>query len=123
MLGAQRLVVMKDSMSKAICANVVPRKGDHEYAVMRAVQDIRSLGYKRIILKSDQEPALLKLKEGIVRATDVEIVSEESPVGESQSNGDVEVTAGIVMGQARTMLRALEERYGQRLPKEHHAIP
>ena len=48
------------------------------------------MGYKRIILKTDNEPAILALKEEIKRTSNVEIVPEESPAYESKSNGEIE---------------------------------
>ena len=41
---------------------VVPEKGEHLYAVKMLVTFIDELGYKKIILKSDQEAAILNLK-------------------------------------------------------------
>ena len=53
--------------------------------------EIRNLGYKRLILKSDQERSIKALKDAVKeRMMDIELVLEESPVGEHQSNGEVE---------------------------------
>ena len=45
---------------------------------------VERLGYKKVIMKSDNKPAILALKEAVRRETDVEIVMEEVPVGDHQ---------------------------------------
>ena len=58
-----KVLVAKDSQTKAVFAHAVPQKGsDNEgYAIARVSEDIGWLGHRRIILKSDNEPAILKL--------------------------------------------------------------
>jgi hypothetical protein len=51
---------------------------------------IESLGHSRVILKSDQEPAILSLKDAVKSEARIDIVMEESPEYESKSNGEVE---------------------------------
>ena len=80
------------------------------------------LGYRRIILKSDQEPAILALKNEIRKNIKEEVVFEESPVGESQSNGMIERAVRDVKAQIRTMKEALDARYGIRIGNEIHAM-
>ena len=48
------------------------------------------MGYSRIILKSDQEPAMVSLTEAVKQEKVCDVLPNESPVGESQSNGAVE---------------------------------
>ena len=56
------ILVSLDSNTKAIFANAVPNKGECEYATRRAAQDYgKLLGYKKFIIKGDQEPALRTL--------------------------------------------------------------
>ena len=47
------ILVMHDRWSKRIMAHVIREKGVHDYAVDRVAMEIRNLGYKRVILKSD----------------------------------------------------------------------
>ena len=89
--GSQNpILVMEDDTTKVITAHMVPRKGPDDYSVNRLAQDIRGLGYTHVIPKSDQEPAILALNDSVKATVGTEIVPEESPVGESQSNGRVE---------------------------------
>ena len=90
---------------------------------MRVAKDINSLRYRRFILKSDQEPAIVALKEAIrVQMNEDEVIMEESPVRESQSNGDIEKGVGDVKGQIRTMKEALDTRSKDIIRQDHQVI-
>ena len=101
---------------------MLPRKGVDEYAVERLKQDIGLLGYRRIVLMSDQEPAILALNAEVKRTSEVEIVPEMSPVGESQSNGRAERAVRTMKGQFRTMKEAIDSRYKDRIPASHAVL-
>ena len=47
------ILAMYDRWGKKTIAHVIREKGVHDYAVDRAIMEIRNLGYKKIILKSD----------------------------------------------------------------------
>ena len=49
------ILVMKDEESGTIASHVIPEKGSHWFAVKTLGAEIRNLGYKKIIFKSDQE--------------------------------------------------------------------
>ena len=57
------ILVTKDRTTGWTSARVVPKKGKHPYAVKGVMQDIEWMGYKKVILKSDQEPAILEVKD------------------------------------------------------------
>ena len=119
-----KVLVLRDRRTKYVTASVVPRKGDHPYAVHRVGQDLANiLGYKRTFLKSDQEPAIRKLKDAVRREYNLEIPDEYSPVGDSQSNGEVEISIQVVEGQVRTVKCQLANRLGQEVPVEHDILP
>ena len=81
------IVVAKDNRTKMIMARVVPGEGLDSYAVETLKKIFERLGYKKVILKSDNEPAILALKEAVRQETDVQIVMEEVPVGDHQAKG------------------------------------
>ena len=60
-------LVAKDSKSKYLFGIPVPRKGlnEEEYATRMLLRAIQFLGYGRLILKSDQEPAIVKVLEHV----------------------------------------------------------
>ena len=66
------IVVAKDSKTKMIMARVVPSKGVDSYAVETVKKMVERLGHRKIIMKSDNEPAILALKEAVRRESDVE---------------------------------------------------
>ena len=53
------MLVVRDNRSKAVFAHVVPAKGIDEkgFSVDALVSDVKWLGYSKVTLKSDNEPA------------------------------------------------------------------
>ena len=70
------MIVIKDDRSKMVFARVVPQKGVEPCAVGSTVRTLEQLGYKKVIFKSDTEPALLALKEAVRKEIDVELIKE-----------------------------------------------
>ena len=88
--------------------------------VRRLVADLDWLVLRRMIFKSDQEPAILALKQPVRESMPtVEFVMEESPVEEHQLNGTIEVTVREIQKQVREMKSALEERMKCEVPSRH----
>ena len=65
--GGMPILVMKNSLGKWVSAFVVPQKGACEYAVKAVAREIQKAGYNRIIIKSDQEPAIKELLHAVKR--------------------------------------------------------
>ena len=57
------------------------------------------------------------------RTEAIDIMPEESPVGEHKSNGEVENAAQIVQSQLRTLRLGLQSRYRTRLRSDHPVMP
>ena len=85
------IVVWVVRKSKVIRSRVVPQKGRDSYAIRNLTHDVSQLGYKKVVLKSDGEPALIELKRRVKNESGVDIVLEESAAYESEANGEVEV--------------------------------
>ena len=116
------VLVVHDGESKAVFAHVVNRRGGSgEGAVRAAAEDLDLLGYKRILLKGDQEPALKELRSRAEAEWAGEAVLEHSPIGSSQSNGAVERAMRSVEEQVRVVKDAVEERTGCALAAGHPA--
>ena len=81
----------------------------HPHPAKTLMADLDFMGYKRVILKSDQEPSIVALC-GAVKNGWHEIVPEASPKGES--HGEAERTAQSVQGLARTPKDFLEQQSG-----------
>ena len=101
---ALKLLIVKDSLSRAVFAHAVPRKGvdDNRYAVDMVVGDVLWL-----ILKSDNEPSIVRLlKETLagLKVSGLEQAGEEhSPPFDSQANGSVEAAVKQVKCRLRTL--------------------
>ena len=120
-----KILVVKDFKSKAVFAHAVQRKGvdDTRFAVDALVSDIEWLGYSRIILWSDNEPAIKNLLSETLRALKVQnmeqVCEEHPPQYDSQANGAIEVGVQIVRGMMRTWQTSLEQRLGVHIPPTH----
>ena len=93
-------------------AHAVVAKGsdDDGYAVSRMAEDIAWLGHTKIILKSDNERAIVKVLKDSLRTARVEVeeleqIQEEQSVKyDSKSNGDVENAVKQVTKLLRTLI-------------------
>lgn len=117
-----KILAVRDTLSKAIAAYGVPRKGvDQErYSVNCVVQFVLWLGYSRIILQSDNEsPSVLLLKEALkaLRVEGLQQTHGQHPVAyDPAGNGAAEVGVQLVKGRLSTCKMALEMRLQHRIP-------
>ncbi len=78
------ILVTHDNVTKAVFANVVSSKGtSHAYAKRALAANITLLGHKRVKIQSDQEPAILDVKNQARQRTMTDLVLDERPVGDS----------------------------------------
>ena len=107
------VLIVRDRKSKGIWSHPVPSKGVvHPYPARGLMSDLDFTGYKRVILKSDQEPSIVALCDAVKNGWHGEVVPEASPKGESKSNGEVERAVQSVHGLARTLKDFLEQESG-----------
>ena len=71
------ILVSRCSHSKWISANVLPKKGAYPEGVRRLGEELDKLGHRRMVVQSDQEPAILKLIEATVRERHQDITTTE----------------------------------------------
>ena len=86
-------------------------------------EEFDKLGHRRMVVKSDQEPAILKRIEATVRERHQDITTEQSPVGEHASNGVAERAPQAIQGQSRTFKLALEARTGKSICETSDILP
>ena len=86
------IMVIKDRASRGIWAHPVPSKGLVDpYGWKRLVSTLDEMGYRRIILKSDQERSMRAVCMEAKRGFKGDLVLEKAPVeGHERSNGEVE---------------------------------
>ena len=64
------------------------------------------------MLKSDGEPAIVQLRDAVARYVGGRVVPEDTPRGESQSNGTVEEAGKTVREYTRVLKEQVEDRTG-----------
>ena len=84
------ILVLKDKRSGTLSASFVPAKGRDPFAVKFFRAFVEQMGHPEFINRSDGERSLLALKSEAVKETGKTAMPMESPVGDSQSNGDIE---------------------------------
>ena len=116
------VITIKDDDTKSVRAHVVPRKGDIDWVADEVIKDISKLGHSaEVIIKSDQEPALIDLRKTIVqrRGKSAKTLEENAKNKDSQSNGVIERAIQGVEGMVRTMKFALEKRLNTTFESSH----
>ena len=104
-------IAVKDRNSTVYFSTSLDSKTS-QYAAAFVAGAIQELGYKRILMKSDNEPAIKRLKERVSECLPgVECVPKEAPVGDSRANGSAENAVKQVKGQFRTLKTSTEDRY------------
>ena len=101
-------VVLRDRHSKAILSHLLPCKGTtgSTYPKRAVLKDLAFLlGYKKLILKNDQEASIKALSLAVRNGSSGEIVPEESPRGDhhGQSNGEAERSVQSVQEKGITL--------------------
>jgi hypothetical protein len=109
----------RDDQTKMTMAAVVPEKERNPYSVTKLSNFIQLLGYQKLVVKSDNQSCIMALKRAAKGESEVELVFEESPVGDNDGNGMVEATIKQIQGQFRTMKSALEERIQEKVGRDH----
>ena len=108
------ILVLREVRSGATMAMLVPSKGDStQWVVNRVAGWMDDLGFRKIIVKIDQESSVTALMKAARAAREVGSVTvlEHSPVGESQSNGAAERAVGEVKGMIRAIKVALDHKF------------
>ena len=123
--GKRPILAVCDSRTRAIFAHDMKEKGANEDTLKQLEDDIKNLGYEgiSIIIKGDQEPSIMAIQEALSRRrNDGQIVLENSPVGESSSNGRVERAIQSIQGQVRTIKDQVEAIIGAVIPRNSNTF-
>ena len=127
-MAALRIFVAICGATKSIFAHAVPRKGvDPEgYIVEKVKQDILWLGHAKIMIRSDNEPALAQVVAHALVAAKVSGVetatSEGSVPYDPQTNGAAESAGGLIKKMMRTHILSLERQIQARVPLDHPVL-
>ena len=116
-------LALKSTPSGRLQAVALPDKSNSEYVQKAMVRFIRESGHKRLMHKSDNEPALLAIKaSATARMPEVEVVDKSSPVGDHQANGAIEVAVRELKRQTRALRMSLEHKLGRSLDNGHPLV-
>ena len=126
-----KYLLVRCFLSKNVFAHMVPQKGldENNVACDFVLGDLEWLGHTRLIMKSDNEPAVKALVARVIELVKIEckdfdqISKEQSAAYDSQSNGGTEVGVRLVRGLLRTVKLCLEERIGKYIPVDHAIVP
>jgi hypothetical protein len=131
--GAERekeglvVLVVRMRETKMVMASVVPGKSTGQFMAKRVMAFFRECGHEfsEIIVKSDQEPAMMAIVTEIAKERAKKgakgTIPENSPRYSSGSNGVVERAIGSAVAQMRVMRSALEDRLEILLGSKHAA--
>ena len=114
--GPLAILVTTSSTTQVTTADVLPCKGTaHPWCVQALVRAIVATGDAKIILRSDNEPAILDLKRQAAAECRVRhgmaVIIDVTTEYESQDNGLAEMAVREVKGVARSVRVALSELY------------
>ena len=115
------ILVSKCNRDRWIGAAIVPTKGADEYAVAELKNDVSCSRFTEVRDRSDNEMAILALKEPAATAlklAGVNVKMEESALYDSQSHGLAESAVKDVKDAVRTNLACLVRRFGQEFFQE-----
>ena len=121
-------LVMKETMCGSVWAYALKSKSVNEdpWIVDQIIDDLATVGMskERIIIKSDQEPAITELQTEIARRRgDYGTGLENSKVGDSNNNGKIERAIRDVGGIVRTLKSFLSEKIGTAVTLDMMIVP
>ena len=125
---AVKVIVVKCASTGCLFAHVVPQKGvdPDGFVIEQLKQDIVWLGHSQVVIRSDNEPALVKVVEktvGLLKIAGLTSATSEGSVPyDPQTNGRAESAVGVVKGMFRTLLLGFEKQIGGRMPLTHPVV-
>ena len=87
---------------QVLFAHRVSSKGVEAMTLKQICADLKCMGLKRIVYKSDQEPAIRAILNALRTQWHGELIPEAFPVGDKNSNGDAEAAVKVHESLTRT---------------------
>ena len=116
---------MIDERSGSVYARGTGKKGvmDMDWLIKDMSEELKSWGHSggsdcKIILKSDNEPAITALKEKLGKYHGDIVIPEGPPVGDSQANGRVEEAGKTIREYAKVYKDKIEFEIKETTPSE-----
>ena len=111
------ILICRHSRHGQTGATCCERKGPTAYSISFLVGFIKDLGFRRIILKCDNEPSTKALQDAVIHACvgEVEVIPQGPPEGDHMASGRVEMAVREVKRQCRTLRISAEHDTGVRI--------
>ena len=107
----KRFVVGRDRWSRFTFAHLVKCKGlGDDTVVKKLTKSVDKLGYRKMVLKTDGEPALVAVQAAVAKNRDQDTLCENPPAHDHQANGDAERAVGELKAQMGAVKIGLEAR-------------
>ena len=107
----RRLMVGRDRWTGYTFNHLVECKGLGDHNIVKKVTaSVDGLGYRKLIVKTDGEPAIVAVQEAVARARTFETIAENPPAHDPQANGEAERAVSEVKAQMRAVKIGLEMR-------------
>ena len=104
------ILICRDSRCGQTGATCCERNGPTAYSISFLVGFIKNLGFRRIILKCDNEPSTKALQDAVIHACiGVEVIPQGPLEGDHMSNSLVEMAVRVVKRQCRTLRISAEQ--------------
>ena len=104
------ILVVKDERSKTLSGSFVLTKSVDGFAITFDAAPMQRKGHEKIVYRRDGEHSVVLLKKKAAQPAQVQTVLEESLVGESRSNGEIECEVKEVNGLIRSGKNDLEHK-------------
>ena len=111
------VLVVRDRWTRMVFAHVLPYKGVQKGPVGSKclLNDLRKLGYPKMIVRYDPEPALQAVVEAAKNGFQGQLILEKIPVGVFERKGEIERAVQTIEGESRTLRSALETSCGSKI--------
>ena len=86
-VNVRNSIAITDDKSGMLKSVVLKQKGVGEWSVKVVKEFVQLLGYKKVIMKNDNENAIMALRDEVKRESDVEIIPEQPPSYDSRASG------------------------------------
>ena len=109
-------IILKDRDTKTIYGHLVEEKGVGDgWVVKKLVEDVDSLGYTDLMVKTDGEPAIVQVAKELQKLRTHWTLIEHPPAYDPKSNDAAEKAVDMSMGQMRAIKIGLEKRIQMRI--------
>ena len=117
------ILVLAQRPHGAVGACQVLRKGPEPYAIDCVLAYLDSWGLAEVVLKSDNEPAIEALVEGVRNKRGERTMVKKSPKYSHQSNGAAENAVRRIDSLTRTYVCVLQEKIGDKVDSKSIILP